>query len=150
MKRGPYKDRKELYLKAVELRMKGYGYRTIAAMIGGTVNYNVISKWVREIPVDKDKSYQLSKNYRAEQNPRDSIDDWTTSKGRRKFLISKRGYKCECCGEAEWLGRPIPLELDHISGNREDNSESNLRVICPNCHALTPTYKGKNIGKSKV
>jgi len=148
MKRGPYKDRKELYIKAVALREEGYGYRTIAKMIGGIVSYTVISKWVKSIPVDKVKSYQLSKAYKDEKNPRNSISDWNTSKGRRNFLISKRGYMCERCNMTEWLGVPIPLELDHVNGNREDNTEENLKVICPNCHALTPTYKGKNIGKA--
>lgn len=42
---------------------------------------------------------------------------------------------------------PIPIELDHIDGNPENNKSDNLRLICPNCHAQTPTYKGRNIGK---
>ena len=54
--------------------------------------------------------------------------------------------KCEMCGNTEWLGQPIPLELDHVSGDKSDNRLENLRLLCPNCHALTPTYRGKNIG----
>lgn len=54
-------------------------------------------------------------------------------------------FRCAGCGLAEWLGGPIPLELDHVDGDRENNDISNLKLLCPNCHALTPTYRGRNI-----
>lgn len=54
---------------------------------------------------------------------------------------------CSSCNLTEWVGRPIPLELDHIDGNSRNNLLTNLRLLCPNCHALTPTYRGKNKGK---
>jgi hypothetical protein len=54
---------------------------------------------------------------------------------------------CCYCNLAEWLGNPIPLELDHIDGDRNNNNLNNLRLLCPNCHALTPNYRGKNKGK---
>lgn len=64
----------------------------------------------------------------------------------RKRLIEEglKEHKCECCGLIEWLGEPIPLELDHIDGDHYNNSLENLKVLCPNCHAKTPTYRGKN------
>ncbi|MGB7338353.1 MAG: HNH endonuclease signature motif containing protein, partial [Phototrophicaceae bacterium] len=67
---------------------------------------------------------------------------------RRRILLETREYKCEICGLSEWLNQPIPLELDHIDGDPDNNVESNLRLICPNCHALTDTYKGANSGNS--
>lgn len=67
---------------------------------------------------------------------------------RRRILLETRDYKCEVCELTEWLGQDIPLELDHIDGNPDNNIESNLRLICPNCHALTDTYKGANSGNS--
>ena len=54
-------------------------------------------------------------------------------------------HKCENCGLTEWLGKKISLELDHIDGNCYNHCIENLRVICPNCHAQTETYRGKNI-----
>lgn len=54
--------------------------------------------------------------------------------------------ECQCCGRDTWQGGPIPLELDHANGDRTDNRLENLRLLCPNCHAGTPTYRGRNIG----
>ena len=51
--------------------------------------------------------------------------------------------KCEICGLSEWLGEHIPLELDHIDSNHENNNLVNLQIICPNCHAIE-TKKRKN------
>ena len=57
-------------------------------------------------------------------------------------------HRCEICQRAQWNGGLIPLELDHVNGRREDNRLANLRLLCPNCHAQTPTYRGRNIGSS--
>jgi hypothetical protein len=54
--------------------------------------------------------------------------------------------KCSACLRTRWRGQPIPLELEHKNGNRSDNRLCNLTLLCPNCHALTPTYRGRNIG----
>jgi len=53
-------------------------------------------------------------------------------------------HRCEECGLTEWQGKPIPIELDHINGVHNDNRLNNLRILCPNCHAQTPTYCAKN------
>lgn len=52
--------------------------------------------------------------------------------------------RCAWCGRKSWLRKPIPLELDHIDGDHLNNEIENLRLLCPNCHAQTPTYRGRN------
>lgn len=59
-------------------------------------------------------------------------------------------HKCEVCNETEWMGKKIPIELDHIDGNHYNNDLSNLRIICPNCHAQTDTNSGKNVKNRKA
>ena len=54
-------------------------------------------------------------------------------------------YKCECCGRTEWMGKPIALELHHVNGIKDDLRIENLQILCPNCHAFTDNYRGKNI-----
>ena len=66
-----------------------------------------------------------------------------------KRLIKEgiKEYKCECCNLSKWQNKPIPLELHHINGIHSDNRLENLQLLCPNCHALTDSYRGKNIKK---
>lgn len=74
--------------------------------------------------------------------------DIQSNKVRIKLL--EEGYKkhqCERCGLTEWLGQPIPLELHHKDGNRNNNTLDNYELLCPNCHAFTDSYRGKNCSK---
>jgi hypothetical protein len=61
-------------------------------------------------------------------------------------LISEgvKENKCEVCNISEWNGLPLIMQLDHIDGDSHNHKLSNLRLICPNCHAQTETYCGKN------
>ena len=62
-----------------------------------------------------------------------------------KAIVALRGHKCEKCGLTEWLGKPIPLELHHIDGKELNSTLDNLILLCPNCHAFTDNYRGRNI-----
>jgi hypothetical protein len=68
-----------------------------------------------------------------------------------RYLFEKYQSKCTKCGWHEtnvYTGK-IPLEVEHIDGNYENNKEENLDLLCPNCHSLTPTYKGANKGNGR-
>jgi 5-methylcytosine-specific restriction endonuclease McrA len=54
--------------------------------------------------------------------------------------------KCSICGVSDWNDKPINCELDHIDGNRTNHRIDNLRILCPNCHSQTETYRSKNRG----
>ncbi len=64
----------------------------------------------------------------------------------KKRLIKEEIFTAKCynCNLITWLGEPIPLELHHKDGNHENNRLTNLQLLCPNCHALTDNYRGKN------
>lgn len=57
-----------------------------------------------------------------------------------KDLIKIRGHKCECCGNTEWLGKPINLQVHHIDGDKTNNTLDNLQLLCPNCHSYTDNF----------
>ncbi len=68
----------------------------------------------------------------------------------REYIIKYNliPYKCELCGnEGVWNGQKIALELDHKNGKNNDHRLENLRWLCPNCHATTDTYRGRNLKK---
>lgn len=91
--------------------------------------------------------------------------DWAPKRSMKKILIKNSGYeniaslkkrllnegylqnRCYICNlMAEWNGKPLSLQLDHINGIYNDHRIENLRLLCPNCHSQTETFAGKNIG----
>lgn len=129
--------------------------RTLGLIPAGG-NYSTINRKIKELNIDT--SHFTSQRWSKGKilGPRRPIEELlifgrTQSDRLRRRLISSglKEHRCERCGNTSWLDGPIPLELDHVDGVHDNNTIENLRLLCPNCHALTPTYRGKNI-KARV
>jgi endogenous inhibitor of DNA gyrase (YacG/DUF329 family) len=69
----------------------------------------------------------------------------------KRYLIEEYGEVCMECGwgERNVASGCVMIELEHIDGNNENNTLSNVKLLCPNCHSLTPTYRSLNIGNGR-
>lgn len=104
--------------------------------VGG--NYLTIKKKIKELNLDTSHFKGQGWNKDTFTIPLNAKRSNTAIK---RHLIHDRGHICETCKLSDWLGNPIPLELEHINGNSLDNTLINLKLLCPNCHTLTPTYR---------
>lgn len=69
----------------------------------------------------------------------------------RRYLRETYANKCSLCGwcKTNPVTNNVPIELDHIDGNHKNNDPENVRLLCPNCHSLTSTYKALNTGNGR-
>lgn len=69
----------------------------------------------------------------------------------KKYLIYKYGDKCMECGwcKINPVTGNVPIQIEHIDGNSTNNNLENLKLLCPSCHSLTPTYGFLNKGKGR-
>lgn len=63
---------------------------------------------------------------------------------KRRRIIEEQGGACNKCGVSVWFGEQISLEIDHINGDNSDDRRENLEGLCPNCHSITDTWRGRN------
>ena len=70
----------------------------------------------------------------------------------RKYLFEKHNNSCELCGwnQVNPYTGTVPLQIHHIDGNCKNNSEENLQLLCPNCHALTDNYGSRNKNATRI
>jgi hypothetical protein len=92
------------------------------------------------------KCFVVDKRRKIEQRIRDGKYNltWSGNSFLRDFLIRERGRKCEFCQRNEWMGKPVPLTVHHDDGDARNNLPTNLRLICWNCHGVTPNFGRKN------
>ena len=115
-------------------------------------NYACAKKRADALGLTKEHMHGQSWNKGKKVGPKRPVEEYLSNQRpiqsyklkNRLLAEGLKQHKCECCGISEWNGQPAPIELDHIDGNRYNNIIENLRILCPNCHAQTDTYRGKN------
>lgn len=122
-------------------------------------NYSQIKKYIKELDINTKhfKGHGWNKGMIGIGKPRFTIEELLIENSnfqsyklkKRLFEIGLKNKECEECGwkKISKDGR-LPLELDHINGDSRDNRIENLRVLCPNCHSLKLTHRGKNRKRS--
>lgn len=126
---------------------------------GAAGNHQTARKYIDQLGLNTDhwtgRAWVGTRNLKpTEARPLEEImvegSSYATSHLRRRLISSgRKERRCEGCKLTEWRGEPIPLELEHVNGISNDHRWENLQLLCPNCHALTPTWRGRKNLKIK-
>ncbi|MBB5935192.1 HNH endonuclease signature motif containing protein [Streptomyces zagrosensis] len=121
--------------------------------VGG--NHAHISRRIRSLGIDTLHFTAQGPERRRRRRPDPLVlgspADGRTSGERLRAALIRRGRPefCAMCGTGtEWNEKPLRLEVDHRNANWWDNRPENLRLLCPNCHSVTDTYRGRRRGNA--
>lgn len=142
---------------------ESYSLRQVLAKLGlrqAGGNYEQLKRYIQEygFTTAHFKGKGWNRGLKGIGKPRIMLEAILVEKSYfQSFKLKKRlfqaGLKPQHCEECRWAQKTsdgyLPLELDHINGDRHDNRIENLRVLCPNCHSLKPTHRGRNRRKVK-
>ena len=134
-----------------------FSYRQVLKKLGlreAGGNYEQVKKYIKEykLNVSHFKGRAWNKGLKGIGKPRIPLElILVKNSSFQSFKLKKRlfaaGLKPQYCENCGWAERTkdgyLPLELDHINGDRHDNRLENLRILCPNCHSLTANHRGR-------
>lgn len=113
----------------------------------GAGNYRTVKHHIERLQLDT--THFLGAGWRhGRPGPKKPLETWLRRGSNANSSILRRRLiresvmepRCARCRRTHWEGEPIPLHLEHVDGDHNNNELDNLCVLCANCHNLTPTY----------